>query len=220
MRKFLLLLLIVCAIAFKTKAQFDKGSYTTTSGEKLEGLIFCDYSEDHIFYKPDDKAKRVMVKIDDLKSFTITVQHRKADDTIDTLYVEADGDTKDHKKYFGKVVLTSPTIKIYYEFKANNSGGATFSNAFTQTMNTTTGALENKATGKWTNSGNGAMYRTVPMYQEKGDDMTYPLTSKNYIDILSKAVADDTDLAEQIQAKQYKFKDLDKIFEQYSEKNN
>jgi len=214
MRITLLSLLLVVIFCVGAKAQDDDlDYYITTSGQKIEGVISLNYANDFIYYKPTKETRKdTKVPINDIKMVVVS-WHSKKESHVDTLCVVADGTSKDQKKYFGKLALTSPSMHIYYKSKD-------MPQLPTYTIRYTTAAAmqAQNGVGQWETGQGGE--KLTPMYQEHGSDVTYELTSKNFIEILSKAVADYPDLAEQIQSKTYKFKEINKIFQQYADRNN
>jgi len=211
----LLSLLFVALLGFSAKAQDEENQdyYINTAGQKIEGVITVHYGNDFIWYKADKATKKdTKISINDIKTVVVTHQTKK-ESYVDTLCVVADGSSKDQKKYFGKLMLSSPTLHVYIKFK-EIPGGLVYDIRYT-----TAAAMQAQTgVGQW--EWGQDRDKMILMYQEKGSDLTYELTSKNYIDILSKGVADYPDLAEQIQNKTYKFKEISKICDQYRDKNN
>jgi hypothetical protein len=214
MRITLLSLLFVVIFSAGAKAQDDDlDYYINASGQKIEGVISLNYANDFIYYKPTKETRKdTKVLISDIKMVVVN-QHTKKESYVDTLCVVADGTSKDQKKYFGKLALASPGMHIYYKSKD-------IPQLPTYTIRYTTAAAmqAQNGVGQWEMGQGGE--KLTPMYQENGGNVTYELTNKNFIEILSKAVADYPDLAEQIQNKTYKFKEIGKIFTQYRERNN
>jgi Ran GTPase-activating protein (RanGAP) involved in mRNA processing and transport len=57
----------------------------------------------------------------------------------------------------------------------------------------------------------------IPLYLD--GNTTREVTKANYIDVLSKALADDVALVQKIQNKGFKFKELDDIVDEYKQES-
>ncbi len=199
---------------FSSKAQIFKnyhdGSYYTHTGQKVSGLIaFLPY-KDRIFFKADKDASSEKIMINDIKALIISYPD------IDSLIVLTEDD-KDDKKYFAKFLFATPTTSFYYKFREYNSGGA-------PTM--TIGSAPNSSTGSqpafhntytWSHSPIYSGTMKIPMYLD--GNSTRELTKKNYVEVLSKAFADVPDLVQKIQSNEFKFKQLDEIFDEYKQES-
>ncbi len=121
------------------------------------------------------------------------------------------------KRYFAKPIVASKVTSFYYKFKFNHWGDG--SDMHTSYVPTTASSIaqHNQNPGNptitWTAFHSKDM--VIPMYSENGT--TYELTKSNFKDILGKAFADDTDLANQINGGDLKFKYLSDMFSIYKD---
>ena len=189
---------------------YHDGSYYTLTGQKVSGLMSYLLYKDRIFFKADKDANSEKIMINDIKAIITTYPD------VDSLIVLTE-DNKDDKKYFAKFLFATPTTSFYYKFREYNTGGA-------PTM--TIGGAANSSTGSqpafhntytWSHSPGYSGTIKIPMYLD--GNSTHELTKKNYIDVLSKALADVPDLVQKIQNKEFKFKELDEIFDAYKQES-
>jgi hypothetical protein len=199
-------------LCISSKAQIFKnyhdGSYYTLAGQKVSGLISVLIYKDRIFFKAGKDASAEKIMISDIKAIVISYPG------VDSLTVLTE-DNKDDNKYFAKFLFATPTTSFYYKFREHNTGGG-------PTM--TIGGAANSSTGSqpafhntytWSNSPGYSGTIKIPMYLD--GNSTHELTKKNYIDVLSKAFADVPGLVQKIQNKEFKFKQLDEIFDAYKQ---
>jgi hypothetical protein len=208
---FVLLSLLLC---ISSKAQIFKeyhdGSYYTLAGQKVTGIISVLLYKDRIFFKADKDASSEKIMINDIKAIIISYPD------ADSLTVLTE-DNKDDKKYFAKFLFATPTTRFYYKFREHNVGGA-------PTM--TIGGAPNSSAGSqpafhntytWSHSASYSGTMQIPMYLD--GNSTHELTKKNYVEVLSKALADVPDLVQKIQNNEFKFKELDEIFDEYKQQS-
>jgi len=172
---------------------FLPGSYYTPSGEKVTGLIFIPGNRTLIVFKKDDDAKREAIKLNDLKAVVIPA-------LTDSLVVVTEDD-KDDKKYFAKFLFATPVTTFYYKIREQFHPG---------NPDVPLGAPVAKSPGE-------VMRKMTPMYLD--GNTTRELTKANYIDVLARAFADDPGLVQKIQNKEFKFKELDDIFDEYKQES-
>ncbi len=110
---------LFCLMATIVKAQYYKGYYVSSTGERVEGFISLETYEDHLFYKPIDTVSRKKVNIDDIKMVVVNTEKHS-----DTLVVKIDSESvDDHSKYFAMLYADSP-VKLYKKFKKDRTFGA------------------------------------------------------------------------------------------------
>ena len=202
-RKFNIIIMYkTCLVIFSlllftsAKAQytfFRPGSYYTPAGEKVTGLLYWTPNKNHILFKKDQDAHYEKIKIDDLKAVVIP-------GVVDSLVVLTEDD-KDDKKYFGKFMSATPVTTFYYKIRENTYSGM---------PNAPLGGAVGMSPGH-------TEIKLIPMYLD--GTTTHELTKKNYIDVLSKALADDAGLVQKIQNNEFKFKELNAIFDEYSQES-
>ncbi|HVW13331.1 MAG TPA: hypothetical protein VHB54_05910 [Mucilaginibacter sp.] len=191
---------------FKT---YKPGWYYDNSGQKISGLIdFIPY-RDRIYFKKDRNASSEKISIKDIKAVVIPHEDINGSQVPDSLTVLTE-DNKEDKKYFAKFFCTSPTNRFYYKFRVYSSGGTPNMTSITRS---TAANPTPTSTITWRNSPSYSGTMQLIMYQD--GDSTFELTKKNYVDVLSKAFADVPDLVLKIQDKEFKFKNVNQIFQQY-----
>ena len=194
MKKVLLApLLVLLAIAAQAQ-QFLPGTYYTLSGEKVTGLIYIGRPDAvHLFFKSDENAHFKKIAIADLKAVVIPLRN-------DSL-VTVTEDNKDDKKFLAEFWCATPVTTFYHKIHERFIPG---------NPDVPLGAPVSKSSG---------MVNTnlIPMYLD--GNTTREITKANYIDVLSKAFADDAALVRKIQNKEFKFKELDEIFDEYKQES-
>jgi len=194
MNKVLLVpLLVLLSIAAQAQ-QFLPGTYYTLSGEKVTGLIYIGRPDAvHLFFKSDESAHFKKIAIADIKAVVIPLRN-------DSL-VTVSEDNKDDKKFLAKFWCATPVTTFYFKTHEWFTPGA---------PDVALGAPVSKSRGS-VNS------KSVPMYLD--GNTTHEVTKANYVDVLSKAFADDSALVQKIQNKEFKFKELDEIFDEYKQES-
>ena len=188
----LLVLLSIAAVA--QDKYFHPGTYYTTSGEKVTGLLYIPSpTAVHLFFKSDESARFKKIAIADIKAVVIPSQN-------DSLVVVTE-DNKDDKKFLAEFWFATPVTAFYFKTHEWFTPGA---------PDVALGAPVSKSRGS-VNS------KSVPMYLD--GNTTHEVTKANYIDVLSKAFADDSALVQKIQNKEFKFKELDDIFDEYKQES-
>ncbi len=195
--KKIFLLLCILSITFSTKAQlfgkhYDEGFYYDSVGVKHTGLIswsppaksIFGNKGDHIYYKTDKKAEQVKLKNTEIRSFGM-----KRDTTqMDSFTVATN---KDFLKAPFLQVLLNNDIKIYAFTMISNSGGGMMPGAGGN-MFFTPGFSNND----------------TKYYYGSDPDNTTRLDKKNFIEVMSKALASKPYVVKRVQDKTFK---LDKM---------
>lgn len=213
MRAFLIIL-IVFFLGIRANAQwgivYRTGYYYDTSGQKIAGLVGLEPSRDYLYFKTDKDAKYEKVHIKDIDSVIIMHGGYVGNETIPVLNENG----KPNRRYFAKYAFASPINHFYYKFIAGSYGGTAGLTTLSNVGSSTSNGLH--SISRVTTSSGGSYSDRMVMYVE--DNTTYELTKKNYIEVLSKSFADVPDLAQQIQNKEFKFKQLDEIIKLYKSK--
>lgn len=144
-----------------------------------------------LYFKQDENARPVKVDLDTVKAVVLPPP-------ADSLVVLTE-DGKTDRRYFGQFLFATPATTFYKKFQLLRSGGGMPTGFVGETSRP---HLEVK---------------DVPMY--KDGNTTQELTKKNYIDVLSMALADDAAIVQKIQSKQFNFQDLDAIFDEYKQES-
>lgn len=194
MNKVLLVpLLVLLSIAAQAQ-DFVPGTYYTPSGEKVTGLIYLGTpNAAHLFFKSDENAHFKKIAIADIKALVIPLRN-------DSLVVVTE-DNKDDKKFLAEFWCATPVTTFYYKIHERFSPG---------NPGVGLGAPVSKSPGTLNSN-------LVPLYLD--GNTTREITKANYIDVLSKAFADDPELVQKIQNKGFKFKELDEIFDEYKQES-
>jgi len=205
------LLLICLFFCISSKAQFRSyhaGSYYTTSGQKISGLIDFRASRDRIFFKADKGASSEKILIAEIKAVVLT------EPDIDSVTVVTENN-KENKRYFAKFITETKAMRFYYKFRQFNTGGVPEMTT-RPSPNPNAGGSQPSFINQihWSNSPNYSGVMTIVMYQD--GETTYELTKKNYVEILSKAFADIPDLMREIQSKEFKFKNVNNMLTGYT----
>jgi hypothetical protein len=195
-----LLVVIIILFSISAKAQdYREAYYFNSSGQNISGLISMSPTDNRIRFKKNKDASSEKIKIEDIKSVVLIGLIN------DSLTVLNEG-KKDNKKYFSHFLLASPNTRFYIKYREYNNGGVpTMTNTGLNTYRLTTSH---------------SYYGTAEINMYEEGNTTYELSKSNYIEVLSKAFADVPELAQAIQNKEFKFKDLNKIFIQYKQKTS
>jgi hypothetical protein len=196
MNKVLLLpLLLLLSIAAQAQDKyFLPGTYYTPSGEKVTGLIYIGTpTAVHLFFKSDENAHFKKIAIADIKAVVIPLRN-------DSLVVVTE-DNKDDKKYLAEFWCATPVTTFYFKIREDFHPG---------NPDVALGGPVSKSPGS-------VLKKFIPMYLD--GNTTREITKANYIDVLSKAFADDPALVQKIQNKGFKFKELDEIFDEYKQES-
>jgi hypothetical protein len=189
MCKFFIVPLLLLLYISADAQGFFPGSYYTPSGEKVTGLIFIPGNRTVLAFKKDNDAKVEKIELSDMKAAVIPALN-------DSLVVVTE-DNKDDKKYLAKFLFATPVTTFYYkihkQFRPSNP-------------NSGLGAPVAKSAGD-------VMTNVTPMYLD--GNTTRELTKANFIDVLAK----DAGLVQKIQNKEFKFKELDDIFDEYKQES-
>ena len=192
-----IILILLSVFAFDVKSQSSKyykpGHYYNLKGEKRSGLIFIDPSLNVIGIKNDEKSKKRRVNIDSISSVVAN---------NDSLVVLTHKNKSDYK-FFGRLVATSPVRKFYCIYKRTVSGGTGISHSVGSPGSGFVPHHPNHYSG------------SIPLYVYQEGNTTYPLERGNYIEILTQAFTDFPILVRKIRNKEIKYKDLNKMFDQY-----
>ncbi len=188
-------LLVLLSIAAQAQDKFfHPGTYYTPSGEKVTGLLYIPSTTAvHLFFKSDESAHFKKIAIADIKAVVIPFKN-------DSLVVVTE-DNKDDKKYFATFWFATPVTTFYYKIHERFSQG---------NPDVALGAPVARSPGS-------VLSNLVPMYLD--GNTTREITKANYIDVLSKAFADDPALVQKIQNKGFKFKELDEIIDEYKQES-
>ena len=196
MKKVLLvpLLVLVSIAAAAQDEYFLPGTYYTPSGEKVTGLIYIGSpTAVHFFFKSDENAHIKKIAIADIKAVVIPMHN-------DSL-VAVTKDNKEDKKYLVNFWFATPVTTFYYQIHIRLTAG---------NPDVGLGAPVSRSSGSVNSN-------LVPMYLD--GNTTREITKANYIDVLSKAFADDPALVQKIQNKAFKFKELDEIIDEYKQES-
>ncbi len=206
------ILFILLAFIATTATAQHRCSYYTISGEKVDGYIDLKLSDDYIHFKSTPKGHNTKISINDMKSIITYDDDNVIDDSLVVLTEKGD----ESKKYFATLIVTGNGTSFYYKYKyrAGNSGYN-----YSYSPNTVSIAQGNQSSASpnvtWTGNVTRSGYTRIPMYSDNGT--TYEVTKSNFVAILGKAFADDTDLASQINSGDLKFKYVDDIFNIYKD---
>jgi hypothetical protein len=203
MRKILLLLCIL-SITISAKAQifgkhYDEGFYYDPAGVKHTGLIswspphksIFSGSGDYIYFKPEKKAEKIKLKNTQIKSFALRDDSVKMDSFVVSV-------NKEFKNAPFLQVLLDNDVKIYSFAEMASSGGMT-----------TPGAGGTMIVGP------GYSYINTKYYYGSNPNDVISLTKKNFIEVMSKIMADKPDVVEKIKTKKLRYKMLGDLIELY-----
>lgn len=208
----ILLTLCILSVTVTAKAQlfarkYKPGYYYNLEGQKITGLLSFEVYRDEIRFKEDKEAKARDISLDQINA-VITLEPKK-----DSLVVLSE-DGKNNKRYLGKFIVATPVTKLYYKFKSYSSGGApTMSYGASPNMGSRGSAPAFTTTMNWSSSAMYSGVQNILMYEENGT--TYEINKGNFVETISKTMADNAEIVAQVKAKKLKFKHLDQIMEQY-----
>lgn len=210
--RYSLILVIILALGMQAKSQtlddYRSGHYYDLKGTKHSGLIYCPNSLDFIDFKSHTIAKKERIKLDDMTALVL-------DDKRDSLVVKTE-DNKDSKKYLAKLVTTTPQYKIYSRFEIYTSSAIVSTSMGAAPPLAAGGRGSFSNTSSFTGSRPGTTsVKQIFMYEE--GNTTHEINKGNYVAILSKAFADNPNIAKQIESKYIKFNDLQGVFNRYNE---
>jgi hypothetical protein len=211
----ILTILITLSFGIRVNAQWDAsyrtGYYYNISGQKIVGFIDCRPELGMIYFKTDKDAKKYeKVRIKDISSVIILHGGYVGAETIPVLTE----DGKPNKRYLAKFFFASPANRFYYKFLKISYGGTAGLTTLSNVPSSSSNALH--SINMVSTSPRGSYNDRVVMCS--ADSTTYELTKKNYIEVLSKSFADVPELVQQIQNKEYKFKQLYEIIKLYRSK--
>lgn len=213
----------------ESKAQHGRnylaGCYYDTSGVKHTGLIafgvpFIGTLHDKLIFKTNDSASNQRIPISVIKS--VILQKIPQLDTILVL-TEMDTITYERTQYFGQLCFSTPNTRIYSRtvIKNQSTGGGFSMGTPGYTMSTPGGTVHVAGTPSTMSGPYGSTQYTVTQYMYEIDgSLTVPITRRSYKEVLGKAFADDSELAEKIKNKTLKFGDLEEIMSLYQEYKN
>jgi hypothetical protein len=201
MRKILLLLCIL-SITISAKAQlfgksWKEGSYYGTDGKKYTGFISWEIASpsifkskgDYIFFKPDKKADDLKINSIDLRAFTMRVD----EETIDSFTVSKN--IIFEKASFLKVLIAND-IKLY-------SWVTTYKAPPTMTMSANGWMPDVSTLGR---------YNTKISYFFGSDpENVTKLDKKNFIEAMSKIMANKPDAVARIKNKKLRYSNMDDL---------
>ncbi|MBL4675825.1 MAG: hypothetical protein JKY70_06425 [Mucilaginibacter sp.] len=200
MRK-LLLLLCILSITISAKAQlfgrhYDEGYYYDTLGVKHAGLISWSPPQkslfgnkgDHIYYKTDKNAENVKIKNTALTSFCMKNDSARMDSFIVST-------NKDFQKAPFLHVLLNNDVKIYGFTIVSSSGGMMMPGAAGGPMIFTPGFSTTD----------------TKYFYGNNTDHTTRLEKKNFIEVMSNALADKPEVVKKIQDKTFKMNKLNQL---------
>jgi hypothetical protein len=214
----ILLLICIFSVTLTAEAQifktYNTGYYYSASGQKVTGLISFVPYHDKIFFKPDKESKSQKINIEEIQS-VVTSQE---DTQFDSLSVKTENGKPD-KKYLAKLILQSPSGKLYYRYKAMGGAGMP-SMGYQTVMNPSARGSQPNFTTNMVLKTSGTYYGgsyTILMYEENGT--TYELKKSNYKQVLATIMADNTGVVNQINNNVWKFKDTYLIITEYNSNN-
>lgn len=199
----ILLILLSLLIYTTGKSQpaksYKEGYYYNLNGQKIAGLISFKPADNRIHFKTDRDARAEKILIGEIKAVVLT------EGETDSLVVLSE-EGKENKKYFGKLLAATPTTKFYDKFYFYNGGGMNMTIVGMPTTNSTGSQPAYHDTMVWKNSPGYSGMLTIVMYDD--GYTTYPLTHKNYTDVLSKAFANSPEIVQEIQSGKVKFRNI------------
>jgi hypothetical protein len=202
MRKFLITLLLLITIATHSHAQFmgfghhwENGCYYDTSGIKTCGLI-SEYireqsifdGERHFLFKKDSADKRVKIYAKATKAFVVGKDS----------FVVSNSDIL-HETPYLQVVINKP-LKLFVARLPRSVGmgvGFPAGSIITMTVGMSISYTKNK------------------YYYGTDQNKIEPINRKEFIETMSKLMADNPNVVAKIQDKTYRYGDLDELVEFY-----
>ncbi|WP_316832289.1 hypothetical protein [Pedobacter aquatilis] len=206
----ILFLLIFTGVNAKGQSAKDYkfGHYYTKKGDKISGFLYCSSNLNSLVYKQDSETPQQTINLDDVQSVVLASSN-------DSLVVKTQ-DNKSGKKYLATQVASTPEMNFFCKYTVYTTAGSqSMSMSAAPTMAASSGRGIYTNTNSFS-SASGVTGVDEAYFYEAGDT-TYELTKKNYIDILSKAFADNPVLIKQLQSKYLGFNDLGLIFKKYNE---
>lgn len=207
-----IILSVLVLLCINAKAQSSKdfkfGHYYNLKGEKISGFLYCPPNLTSLVFKQDNETPKEIISLDNVSSVVLAANN-------DSLVVKTQ-DNKASKKYLATQVASTPGRNFFCKYSVYTTAGSqSMSMSAAPTMTASSGrGIYSNANSFSSTSGVTGIDETY-LYEE--GNTTYELTKKNYIDILSKAFADNPVLIKQFQSKYLGFKDLGLIFKKYNE---
>ncbi|WP_231464151.1 MULTISPECIES: hypothetical protein [unclassified Pedobacter] len=202
------LIILSLSASAQSAKDYKFGHYYDTNGQKIDGFIYCPPSLNSIVYKSDNETEQKTLSLDKIQSVVLSGGK-------DSLVVKSENN-KPNKLYLASVAAITPTTKFFRKFNIYTMvGSASRSMGSAPSMQTSNGRANFASTTSFS-SGASTTGIDETFFYEDGNT-TYELTKKNYIDILSKAFADNTALTKQFQSKYLGFDDLAMIFKKYND---
>jgi hypothetical protein len=202
MRSVLLLILALSVNSIASGQTFIAAHYYDGTGKKKSGLIHFYIGDNHILFRTDQDSKPENVNISDITAVVIPGQDSVAVVTADN---------NPHKKYFARPFFSTPTTQFYQKHEAGTYGGTpqmtTLSNVGSSTSNSV------HSVNMWSTSRVVSYNRDLIMYSD--NNTTYEVNRRNYIDVFSKAFADQPELVKRIQKKEFKFRNIYDLIDTY-----
>jgi hypothetical protein len=200
----ILLVLCILSVTFSAKAQlfgrdWSEGSYYDLSGKKITGLISWSVPSksifsgpgDNIFFKPNKEGKKVKIPSTQLTAFVM----------------ENDSFVISHHQDLAKApflaVMLNSAVKLYLSSTARASAPMMVGNP----------AMMGTAmmyTAGFAFSGN----KNVYYYGSDADALT-KLEKKQFIEVMSKIMADKPEVVAKIQDKTFKYSKIEKLLDYY-----
>ncbi|RYU91527.1 hypothetical protein EWM62_06195 [Mucilaginibacter terrigena] len=206
--KKILLLLCILSVALSSKAQlfgkhYDEGYYYDSVGVKHTGLIswsppaksIFGNKGDNIFFKTDKKAEKIKLKNIELRSFSIKNDSARMDSFVVAT-------NKDFEKAPFLQVLLDNNVKIYGFTMLSSSGGGMMMGAGGNMV----------MTPSFSSSDTKYYYGSDP-------DHTTRLDKKNFIEVMSKALASKPYVVKRVQDKTFKISKLNELLYFYRTDN-
>lgn len=193
----LLVLFTVLALSAKaqTAARYVPGYYFDNEGKKFTGTMKFNAFSDWFFFKAQPGPLSEKIRIEQVRAVVAN------GDSV-TVMTE---DNKASRKYFATFRMATPFTRFYYKHKQPSgfrlSGNPELYRGAGGTL------LMPQSTQKTDD------IKNILMYQD--GDTTFELTKHNYIEVLSKVLADVPEVVKLVQDKELKFKDIDEIFSRY-----
>jgi len=202
MRKILLLIAVVSANSIASGQTFVAAHYYDGTGKKKSGLIHFYIGDNHILFRTDQDSKPENINISDITAVVIPGQDSVA-------VVTADNNPR--KKYFAKTFFSTPTTHFYYKHTMGGYGGAPQMTTLSNVPSSTSNSVH--SVNMWSTSSNVSYSEDLLMYSD--NNTTYEVNRRNYIDVFSKAFADQPELVKRIQKKEFKFRKIYELIDAY-----
>lgn len=204
MRRILLLIAVVFVNSMASGQTFVAAHYYDGAGKKKSGLIHFYIGQYYIVFRTDQDSKPENVNISDITAVVIPGQDSVAVVTADN---------NPHKKYFAKTFFSTPTTHFYFKHSmyGGGSGGAPHMTTLSNVPSSTSNSLH--SVNIWSTSNNFSNSQDLLMYSD--NNTTYEVNRRNYIDVFSKAFAEQPDLVKRIQNKEFKFRNIFELIDAY-----